>query len=101
MNRDIKQPWLLYTKGVLFVLLGLVASVLLLVEHPSLRVALFLGVAVWAFCRSYYFAFYVIEHYVDDEYRYAGLFDFMKYAVGKKRGGDSRDQNVDDARDTE
>lgn len=38
-------------------------------------------ITIWAFCRAYYFAFYVIEHYVDPHYRFAGLVDFLYYAL--------------------
>ena len=70
---DIKNPRLLYAKGALFVLGGIMASGLILVEHPTLKVALLLGIAIWCFARAYYFAFYVIEHYVDPSYKFAGL----------------------------
>jgi hypothetical protein len=49
-------------------------------------VAFLLLLAIWAFCRAYYFAFYVIEHYVDPEYRFSGLLDFCRYAIRKWRG---------------
>lgn len=82
---DITNPKLLWTKGALFLLLGLIASALLLAEAASIKTAVLLAVAVWAFCRSYYFAFYVIEHYVDPTYRFAGLTSFVLYALrGKK-----------------
>ena len=80
---DIKSPKLLYAKAGLLLFLGLFASVLLLIEAPSWRVAAFLLIAVWAFCRAYYFAFYVIQHYVDPSFRFAGLWDFAKYVLGK------------------
>ncbi len=83
---DIKNPKVLWAKGLLFFGLGLLASVLLVLEAPTVRVALLLLLAIWAFCRSYYFAFYVIEHYVDPEYRFSGLFDFCRYALRKWRG---------------
>ena len=54
---DIKSTKLLWTKGVLFLLIGVVGSVLLLLEAPSLKIGLLLALAVWAFCRAYYFAF--------------------------------------------
>jgi hypothetical protein len=78
---DITNPKLLWTKGLLFLVLGLGASVLLVIEAASLKVALLLAIAVWAFCRAYYFAFYVIEHYVDPGYRFAGLGSFLRYIV--------------------
>ena len=36
---DIKNPTLLYAKGALFVLGGVMAVILILAEHPSLKVA--------------------------------------------------------------
>jgi hypothetical protein len=81
---DIKTPWLLYLKALLFVLLGLMASTVLLLEHPSLRNALLLAMAVWSFARAYYFVFYVIQHYVDDSYRFSGLWSFVQYLVRRK-----------------
>jgi hypothetical protein len=82
---DIKNPKLLWTKGLMFVLIGVVACVLLLLEAPSCKVALLLALAVWAFCRAYYFAFYVIEHYADPAYRFSGLLSFVAYACGRRR----------------
>lgn len=80
---DIKSPKLLYAKAGLLLSLGIFAAVLLLIEAPSWRVAVFFAIAIWAFCRAYYFAFYVIQHYVDPGYRFAGLWDFAKYSWGK------------------
>lgn len=57
----------------------------MLVEQPSVRFALLLAVAIWAFARAYYFAFYVIEHYIDPGFRYAGLFAFLKYLITGRR----------------
>ncbi len=34
--------------------------------------------------------FYVIEHYVDPEYKFAGVFDFVKYAWGRSRNKANR-----------
>lgn len=83
---DIKSPRLLYVKGVLFLLTGIAATVVLLIYAPMLEVGVLLAIAVWSFSRFYYFAFYVIQHYVDGEYRFAGLFDFVKYACRKRFG---------------
>jgi hypothetical protein len=43
-----------------------------------------LAIAVWAFCRAYYFAFYVIEHYVDPGYHLSGLGSFARYLMRKQ-----------------
>jgi hypothetical protein len=83
--RDITSPTWLYVKGALFLVLGLLATALLLVESPTLQTAILLVIAVWSFCRLYYFAFYVIEHYIDPSYKFAGLIDFVRYVRRRKR----------------
>ena len=86
---DLENPTLIWIKGFLFLFLGLFSSVLLLMFAPNLTVALLLCLAIWAFCRFYYFAFYVIQHYVDPTYRFAGLLSFLRYARAealKKKG---------------
>ena len=82
---DIKSARLIVIKGFLFLALGLFAVVMLLVSHPQLQFALLLFIAIWSFCRFYYFAFYVIEHYVDKAYRFAGLMDFAGWCFSRKR----------------
>jgi len=83
--KDLTNPVWIKVKGILFLFLGLLSAVLLLMEHPTYKTALLLVLAVWCFCRFYYFAFYVIEHYVDPNYRFSGLVSFAYYLVGKKR----------------
>lgn len=82
---DLKSTRLMYLKAALFVTIGAVASGLLLLFAPDWRIAVLLAIAVWAFCRAYYFAFYVIEHYVDGEYKFAGLVDFVRYLLGRRQ----------------
>ncbi len=82
---DLTSPRLIYAKGALFVAGGILASLLLWMEHPTWKVALLLALAVWCFARAYYFAFYVIEHYVDSSYKYAGLWSFLRYQVKRNR----------------
>jgi hypothetical protein len=53
----LTNPKLIYTKAVLFVLTGFLASALILMELPSLRIAALLLIAIWCFARAYYFAF--------------------------------------------
>ena len=86
---DIKNPKLIWAKGVLFLFLGVIASVLLLLQAPNFTVALLLCISVWAFCRAYYFAFYVIQNYVDPGYQFAGLVSFVQYAAARRRRNDS------------
>ena len=81
---DLKNSRVIYLKGVLFVIAGMLAAGGILMEAPSVKILLLLGIAIWSFARAYYFAFYVIEHYVDRGFRFAGLWDFLKYLVRKK-----------------
>ena len=76
---DIKHPKLIFAKGAMFLVIGLLAAGLLLWEARSLRIAILLALSIWGFCRFYYFAFYVIEHYVDSNYRFSGLLSFARY----------------------
>ena len=76
---DVTDPRLMYFKAGLFVVAGLSAAAVIWLETQSVRTMLLLALAVWCFCRAYYFAFYVIEHYIDGSYRYAGLGSFVRY----------------------
>jgi hypothetical protein len=83
--KDLTNPNWIKLKGLLFLAIGVLASALLLLEHPNWKVGALLAIAVWCFCRFYYFAFYVIEHYVDPGYRFSGLWSFARYLVARKR----------------
>jgi len=76
---DLKSSRLIILKGFLFLFCGLAAGAGLLVEHPEARFAFLLTICVWLFCRFYYFAFYVIEKYVDPSYRFSSLWAFAMY----------------------
>jgi len=82
--RDLKSPRWMWVKAALFLLIGMTSSALILMEAPELHVIVLLVLAIWSFCRAYYFAFYVIEHYIDPSYRYSGLFSVIRQ-VWKKR----------------
>ncbi|MFA5204036.1 MAG: hypothetical protein WC708_06480 [Lentisphaeria bacterium] len=77
--KDLSQPLWIKLKGLLFVLLGVTAAGLIWLEQPTLKMAALLALVIWCFCRAYYFAFYVIEHYVDPGFRFSGLGSFLVY----------------------
>ena len=81
---DLTNPRIIKLKGILFLLIGIMSAGMLVVENLSLRHTVLLVIAIWAFCRFYYFAFYVIEHYVDPSFKFAGLWDFAKYLLSRK-----------------
>ncbi|HEV2295845.1 MAG TPA: hypothetical protein VGR35_18510 [Tepidisphaeraceae bacterium] len=89
MRRDITDVRVLYLKGMLFLLSGTLAALLILLEFPDMKLAALLALSVWCFARAYYFAFYVIEHYVDPGYRFSGLWPFIRYAM-RRRSQDLR-----------
>jgi hypothetical protein len=79
--KDVTSPAWIKVKGFLFLLLGTLASVLLILENCTWKTILLLLLAIWCFCRFYYFAFYVIEKYVDPSYRYSGLISLLRYLL--------------------
>jgi hypothetical protein len=79
LARDIQSPFWLKLKGLLFLAVGIFSSLLLFAEHPTAKIAVLLVLAVWSFCRFYYFAFYVIEQYVDARFRYSGIVAMLRY----------------------
>ncbi len=83
--KDLTKPLWIKVKGILFLLVGLLAACLLWLEHPTAKVAVLLALSIWSCCRFYYFAFYVIEHYVDPGYRFSGLWSFVRY-LARRRG---------------
>jgi hypothetical protein len=90
---DLRDPRLIYLKGGLFLLTGCLALGLVLAEHPDSKQAFLLAVGVWSFCRAYYFAFYVIQHYVDPAYKFAGIGSFLRY-VWQRRAGNVSDRSL-------
>lgn len=89
---DLKSPWLIHAKGALFVVLGLLSAAALLAELPTFRTAALLCVTVWAFCRFYYYLFYVLERYLGREKRFAGVLDAIRFLVS--RSPSSREPKV-------
>jgi len=69
----------MYLKAILLAFTGTFAAALLILNSPSWLTLLLIVVSVWAFCRAYYFAFYVIERYIDPSYRFSGLASFVRY----------------------
>ena len=81
--KDINKVWLLYLKAFLPFLTGFISSILLVLLNFNFKTIVLLLLAIWSFCRAYYFAFYVIQNYVDPTYKFSGLIDFAKYSIKK------------------
>jgi hypothetical protein len=82
--KDLQSTRAIWIKGWLFLLIGLMAGGLLLIENWSWRTALLLALCIWGFCRFYFFAFYVIERWIDPGHKFSGLGAFLIYALRGK-----------------
>lgn len=78
MKELTSAAWIKF-KGMLFLFLGLTAAILLILENPGWQVAGLLVLTIWSFCRAYYFAFYVIEKYIDPTFKFSGLGSALKH----------------------
>jgi hypothetical protein len=83
--KEITNPTWIKAKGILFLLVGILAATLLVLEHPTWKVALLLALAIWCSCRFYYFAFYVIEKYIDADYKFSGLWSLIGYLIQNRQ----------------
>lgn len=85
LGDDLSDRRLILAKGFLFLVLCIMAGGALLALHPDWISFGLLALAIWAGSRWYYFMFYVIEHYVDSNYKFAGLTSFLIYLRDSKR----------------
>lgn len=83
--KNLISPAAIKFKGLLFLITGIFAGVLLFLQEPTLLTAALIALTVWCFCRAYYFAFYVIEHYVDPGFHFSGLWSFALYLIKKPK----------------
>ena len=83
--RDLKSSRMMVLKAILFVLIGIIAAALLLADSPTLKTAALLALVTWSFSRAYYFAFYVIEKYIDPGYRFSGIFSATRHLLARRR----------------
>jgi hypothetical protein len=84
--KDVTSVKIVYLKALLLFLAGVLTSIIIFLECRTVKVTALLGLAIWCFARSYYFAFYVIEHYVDSDYKFSGLWSFVRYVCHRQKG---------------
>ena len=83
VGRDLQSKSAIYFKAFLFVVILVTAVILNLFDPRFVIRSVTLVLAVWAASRLYYFMFYVIENYVDNEYRFSGIYSFICYLLKK------------------
>ena len=88
--KDLQSAKLMWLKAVLFLVIGTTSVTLVWLEVPSVKNAALLALSVWGFCRAYYFAFYVLEKYVDSSFKFAGLWSLARYILQNSRNATHR-----------
>ena len=83
--KDLTSAFWIKLKGLLFLLIGIAAAAFIFLDDPKWQTAVLLAMAIWSFCRFYYFAFYVIEKYVDPGYKFSGLISFARYLLQRTK----------------
>ena len=76
----------MWLKAALFILGALLCAGLLFADSPQWRTLALAALLGWCAARAYYFLFYVIEHYIDETFTYAGLGALLK-AWWQQRAG--------------
>jgi hypothetical protein len=82
--QDLQSAAWIKFKAILFVVIGVTSAGLLLGDCRTVRAAVLLALAIWSFCRAYYFAFYVIEKYVDPSFRFSGLWSAVVFLARRR-----------------
>lgn len=82
--RDLTSHRSMKIKAALFAGIGVLSGWLLWMSIPTFKSLVLLILCVWAFCRLYYFAFYVIEKYIDPAFKFSGVLDAARYLMKVK-----------------
>ena len=90
---DLKSPFLIHLKGWLFLLIVIAAGAGIYMQLPTWRVGMLIVIVIWASARFYYYLFYVIEKYVDPNYKFAGVYSAIRYLIRGKKNKPSRDSD--------
>jgi general stress protein CsbA len=84
---DLRSKNLIILKGLLFLLMMVLAAGAIFCFAPDWKTLVLLVVLIWASARFYYFLFYVLYAYVDPRYRYAGIIALLKSLAHKRKTG--------------
>lgn len=84
--RDLTSPVLIHLKGWLFLAILIFSIALLLFQFASWESVLLLILVVWSSARFYYYLFYVIENYIDPEFKFSGVLSALRFMTVKPAG---------------
>jgi len=82
---DLRSPRWIVFKGFAFLAILLLTAALLLARSPQWTTLVLLVLLIWSSARLYYFLFYVLERYVDDRLRYAGVIPLLGALLRSRR----------------
>ena len=85
MGPDLKDPRWMYLKAIGFAVIMVISAGILIAQSMSFEILLLVGVLVWASARLYYFCFYVIERYIDPDFKFAGIGSVLRSVVRRDR----------------
>jgi len=83
LNKTLTSNKLIYLKVVLFSLIFLISVTEILLETKNLKIGILLILITWSSARIYYFMFYVIENYIDTDYKFSGMIALIQYLLKK------------------
>ena len=84
LSDDLPHAGWMWLKAILFFVIGTMCVGALCIEYSNVRDIALLLLAIWAFCRLYYFCFYVIENYIDSKFKFASLWSVLIYLWRKR-----------------
>ena len=84
MRELVASKWM-YLKAALFLCIGLFSAGILIAASPTWQTVVLVTLVIWSFSRAYYFAFYVIERYVDPTFRFSGIFSAVSYVLARRK----------------
>ena len=84
LSDDLPHARWMLLKAILFLVIGVMCVAVLLLESPTIRTTVLLALTIWSFCRLYYFCFYVVEKYIDADFKFAGLGSVLVYLWRKR-----------------
>lgn len=88
MGPDLVNPKWMCLKAIGFVLIAFLCALGLMLRSMRIETAVLILLMVWASARAYYFCFYVIERYINPEFKYAGLSSALAFLLNSDRVND-------------
>jgi hypothetical protein len=85
---DLVNPKWMCLKAIGFVLIAFLCALGLMLRSMRIETAVLILLLVWASARAYYFCFYVIERYINPEFKFAGLSSAVAFLLKSDRVND-------------